>query len=193
VHSYCARVENIELDSRAVRVLAHPLRSRLLSALRLHGPANATALAERLGTNTGATSYHLRKLAEVDLVVETDEGHGKQRFWAAAQQSHSWRNTRFDADPDARAAAGWLRQRQLRHLVELVEEWEQERARWPQAWRDAASMSDVILDVSPGQLTELLEELHAVLLRYRDLPPAQGRQQVVVHFVGLPAEPRDAP
>ncbi len=193
VHSYCARVENIELDSRAVRVLAHPLRSRLLGALRLHGPANATALAERLGTNTGATSYHLRKLAEVDLVVETDEGHGKQRFWAAAQESHSWRNTRFDADPDARAAAGWLRQQQLRYLVERVEEWEQERVRWPEAWRDAASMSDFIVEVSADQLTELLEELYAVLLRYREGPPAEGGQQVVVHVVGLPAEPRDAP
>lgn len=186
-------MRNIELDSRAMRVLAHPLRSRLLSALRLHGPANATALAERLDTNTGATSYHLRKLAEVGLVEETGEGHGKQRFWAAAQESHSWRNTRFDADPDARAAAGWLRQQQLTYLVERVQEWEQERDRWPAAWRDAASMSDAILEVNPDQLTALMEELYAVLLRYRERPPEPGSRQVVVHLVGLPAEPRDAP
>jgi DNA-binding transcriptional ArsR family regulator len=186
-------VRNIELDSRAMRVLAHPLRSRLLSALRLHGPANATALAERLGTNTGATSYHLRKLAEVGLVEETDEGRGKQRFWAAAQDSHSWRNTRFDADPDDRTAAGWLRQQQLRYLVERVESWEQERERWPAEWRDAASMSDFILDLSPGQLNELSEELYAVLLRYRELPPTEGSRQVVVHVVELPAEPGNAP
>jgi DNA-binding transcriptional ArsR family regulator len=186
-------VRNIELDSRAIRVLAHPLRSRLLSALRLHGPANATALAERLDTNTGATSYHLRKLAEVGLVEETDEGRGKQRFWAAAQDSHSWRNTRFDADPDDRTAAGWLRQQQLRYLVDRVEEWEQERDRWPEPWRDAASMSDAIVDVSPEQLAELQEELFTVLLRYRELPPAEGSRQVVVHVVGLPAEPRNTP
>ena len=36
----------LRLDPRALKVLAHPLRSRLLTALRLHGPATATALAD---------------------------------------------------------------------------------------------------------------------------------------------------
>jgi predicted ArsR family transcriptional regulator len=145
----------LELDSRAVRVLAHPLRSRLVAELRLHGAANATALAERLGTNTGATSYHLRKLAEVNLVVETPEGTGKQRFWAAAQDAHSWRNTDWD-DPDAQAAVGWLRQQGLRYLVERAEKWERERARWPEAWQDAASNSDAILTLDATQLQDLV-------------------------------------
>ena len=34
----------LRLDRRALKVLAHPLRSRLLTALRMHGPATATAL-----------------------------------------------------------------------------------------------------------------------------------------------------
>ena len=71
---------HIQLDAEAVRVLAHPLRSRLLSALRLHGPATATELADRLDTNTGATSYHLRKLESVGLV----EGHRRRRGQAPA-------------------------------------------------------------------------------------------------------------
>lgn len=184
---------HIELDGRAMRVLAHPLRSRLLSALRMHGPANATALAERLSTNTGATSYHLRKLAEVGLVEETGEGHGKQRFWAAAQESHSWRNTRFDGDPDAAAAATWLRRQQGTFLAGRMAEWEQERDRWPEAWQEAAGMSDVIVDVTADQLTELVDELYAVLLRYRKRPPAPGSRQVMVDLVALPSEPRDVP
>ncbi|WP_428995029.1 helix-turn-helix domain-containing protein [Kribbella qitaiheensis] len=40
------------------------MRNRMLGLLRVHGPATATTLAERLGVNTGATSYHLRQLAE---------------------------------------------------------------------------------------------------------------------------------
>jgi DNA-binding transcriptional ArsR family regulator len=183
----------LELDSRAMRVLAHPLRSRLVSELRLHGAANATELAERLGTNTGATSYHLRKLAEVNLVVETPEGTGKQRFWAAAQDAHSWTNTGHADDPDARAAAGWLRQQGFRYLAERWEKWERERARWPEAWQDAASMSDGILTVDAARLQELGEELYAVVMRYRDMAPREGAQQVVVNLVAMPADPGDAP
>src|SRR6476646_3384729 len=80
-------VSSLRLDSRALQVLAHPLRSRLLTALRMDGPATATALAATLGTNTGATSYHLRKLASVGLVEETGEGRGTERPWPPATGS----------------------------------------------------------------------------------------------------------
>ena len=92
-------------DGRQVRVLAHPLRMRLLGSLRIDGPATATALAEKLGTNTGATSYHLRQLAEVGLVTEDpDRGTSRQRWWQAAHDISHFDPTDFDDDPDARAA-----------------------------------------------------------------------------------------
>src|SRR4051812_49756154 len=69
----------------------HPLRARLLTALRMNGGATATALARELGTNTGATSYHLRKLASVGLVEETEGGRGKERWWRAEiGRAHVW-------------------------------------------------------------------------------------------------------
>jgi DNA-binding transcriptional ArsR family regulator len=183
-------VEQIELNSRALRVLAHPLRARLLSELRLRGPANATALAERLDTNTGATSYHLRKLAEVELVVETGQGTGKQRFWAAAQDAHSWTDT---GDPDALAAANWLRQHYFQQFVERAVRWDRAREGWPVPWRDAAGMSDAILEVNPDQLTALMDELYAVLLRYREAEPGEGSRQVLVNLFAVPADPQDVP
>src|SRR5436190_6665334 len=155
VHNYCARMErprHLRLDSQALRVLAHPLRARLLSELRLHGAATATSLAQRLTTNTGATSYHLRKLAEVGLVVETGAGHGKERFWAPAQDSHGWRDADVADDPDALAASGWLGQYYWTHFAEKVARWQDDRPHWPVQWRDAASMSDAMLTVSPGEL-----------------------------------------
>src|SRR4029453_17859727 len=95
--------------ARQLRVLAHPLRSRLLGALRLDGPATATALAARLGTNSGATSYHLRQLAAAGLVEDAPEASsGRGRVWRAAHDATSWRSTDYDADPDARAADDWL-------------------------------------------------------------------------------------
>ncbi len=63
----------IHLDRDQVLILAHPLRHRLLSALRLGGPSTATVLAESLDRSTGKTSYHLRKLADVGLVAEDDD------------------------------------------------------------------------------------------------------------------------
>src|SRR6478609_3575831 len=93
----------ITLDSHAPQVLAHPLRSRLLTALRVNGPATATALAETLDTNTGATSYHLRKLASVGLVEETGQGRGRERWWRAATEMHAWTERDVAGDPDAEA------------------------------------------------------------------------------------------
>src|SRR5687768_18374956 len=98
----------IRLDADALVTLAHPLRSRLLSRLRLHGPATATELAQGLATNTGATSYHLRKLESVGLVEDTGEGAGKRRLWAPTTRSHSFVPSDFAADDDASAAVNWL-------------------------------------------------------------------------------------
>ena len=82
----------VRIDHRQVRVLAHPLRMRLVGALRVKGPATATTLAELLNTNTGATSYHLRQLAEVGLVVEDpDRGTGRQRVRVAARRRSAGR------------------------------------------------------------------------------------------------------
>ena len=67
---------DLHLTAEAVKVLAHPLRSRLVSQLRRSGPSSATELASLLGTNSGATSYHLRRLESVGLVADTGDGKG---------------------------------------------------------------------------------------------------------------------
>jgi predicted ArsR family transcriptional regulator len=43
---------------------------RILGSLREFGPATASALADRLGESSGATSYHLRQLASFGFVEE---------------------------------------------------------------------------------------------------------------------------
>ena len=99
---------SLRLDAAALRVLAHPLRSRLLSRLRVDGPSTATDLAGVLGTNTGATSYHLRKLESVGLVADTGDGEGRRRLWRASTRSHSFDPSDHRDDDDASAALGWL-------------------------------------------------------------------------------------
>ena len=113
----------IALDATAIKVLAHPLRSRLLSRLRTNGPATATDLAAALGTNTGATSYHLRKLESVGLVTDTGEGEGKRRLWRASTDSHSWTNSAFRDDEDTSTALNWLQRDYVRQFAEKAERW----------------------------------------------------------------------
>ncbi|MFC4017926.1 helix-turn-helix domain-containing protein [Micromonospora sp. GCM10011542] len=179
----------VRLDHRQVRVLAHPLRMRLVGALRVHGPATATALAERLHTNTGATSYHLRQLAEVGLVVEApDLGSGRQRWWRAAHDVTDWEPTDFDDDPDARAAIEWIQGDQVRHLVEHAERWFAVQHEWSPAWRDALGMGDIFMTIPPARLEALKEELWRVLERYHAEadPDEPGAEQVQIFLSAYP-------
>ncbi|MER5701630.1 winged helix-turn-helix domain-containing protein [Micromonospora sp. NPDC002296] len=179
----------VRLDHRQVRVLAHPLRLRLLGALRVHGPATATGLAELLDTNTGATSYHLRQLAEAGLVVEDpDLASGRQRWWKAAHELSSWEPTDFDDDPDARAAIEWIQGDQVRLIAEQAERWFAAQQDWSPAWRDAVGINDTLLHLGPDRLRALEAEVWQILMRYRDesAPDEPDAQPVNVHLVAYP-------
>jgi len=157
---------HLELTAEAAKVLAHPLRSRLLGALRRGGPASATALATELSTNTGATSYHLRKLESVGLVTDTGEGRGKERLWAAATQSHGWRDSDFGGDEDAQTALGWLVRDYHRQFDTNYAHWLDVQESWPKEWTDVAGMTDTWVDVTPEQAAAMADELEAVVNKY---------------------------
>jgi len=157
----------LRLDATALKVLAHPLRSRLLGALRIDGPATATDLAARLGTNSGATSYHLRKLESVGLVSDTGEGEGKRRLWRAATDFHTWEPSDFAGDEDSETALNWLVRDYARHFGEQFDRWLDVEGTWPVEWRDAAGMSDGFVVATAEQVEQLKAELDELLLKYR--------------------------
>lgn len=177
------------LDAAALRVLAHPLRSRLLTELRTEGPATATTLAQALDTNTGATSYHLRKLESVGLVEETEGGRGRERVWRAAHEMHSWFASDLSGDPDSEAASAWLQGAGLRHFQEHAEHWLRTQTEWPEDWRDALGASDYMLTMSVEQLTAMLRELWTVIERYRAAEPGPDARRVFLFVHALP-DPR---
>jgi DNA-binding transcriptional ArsR family regulator len=186
------RTHSLRLDSRALQVLAHPLRSRLLSSLRTDGPATATALAAALGTNTGATSYHLRKLASVGLVEETGNGHGKERPWRAASEMHEFTERDVADDPEGRAATDWLRRHYLRGFVDRYETWIDDQSGWPLEWQDAAGASDWAIHVSAARLAAFNDEMSKLVERYRASGGDDDEQTVQVHLHAfpLPRKPR---
>ncbi len=184
----------VHLDSAQLRVLAHPLRSRLLAALRAFGAATATELAQRLQTNSGATSYHLRQLADVGLIEEQpEEAGGRRRCWRAAHEVTSYRESAFEDDADDRAAADWLLGHHVRLFQRLTEDWLESRREWSTEWRDAAHQSDHEFAVTPQGLTTLNRDLQAVVERHRayadPATPGAVRCAIVLQSFPIP-EPR---
>ena len=167
--------DNVWLTSESVRVLAHPLRSRLLSALRRGGPATATDLAAELGTNSGATSYHLRKLESVGLVRDTGDGEGKRRLWRAASTYTSWTPSDFEGDEDAETALNWLTRDYARHFSEQYDKWLDVSTTWPTAWQDVCGSNDGAVLVTAEALGQMQEEMWELLQRYRRV--GQGNPQ----------------
>ncbi|MFW5468667.1 ArsR/SmtB family transcription factor [Knoellia sp. CPCC 206435] len=179
----------IRLDATSLKVLAHPLRSRLLSALRLGGPATATDLATSLRTNSGATSYHLRKLESVGLVADTREGEGKRRLWRAATESHQFEPSDFAGDEDSETALNWLVRDYTRHFAEQFEKWLDVETAWPVEWRDAAGMNDSYVVATPAQLQAMRAEIDEIVDRYRRV--GQGNpaaRRLAVYTVAYPLD-----
>ncbi|MFF5172954.1 helix-turn-helix domain-containing protein [Micromonospora sp. NPDC000089] len=186
----------VRLDHRQVRVLAHPLRMRLVGALRVNGPATATRLAELLGTNTGATSYHLRQLAEVGLVIEDlDLGTGRQRFWRAAHDVTSWEASDYDDDPDARAAIEWIEADVVRYFTHHAEQWAARRDEWSAAWRDAFGLGDFFLRIPAARLEAIKAEVFALFERHRDEtdPDDPDGEMVQLYLAAFPLAPVPPP
>lgn len=184
----------IRLDATALRVLAHPLRSRLLSSLRRGGTGTATDLAAALGTNSGATSYHLRKLESVGLVADTGEGEGKRRLWRAATDSHQYEPSDFAGDEDSETALNWLVRDYTRHFAEQFERWLDVEATWPAPWRDAAGMSDSFIIATAEQVESLKVEIDALLTKYRHVGQGNpGARRLAVYSVAYPLDLDRAP
>ena len=181
-------IPTVHLDRPALAMLAHPLRSRLLAELRVSGPATATTLAALLQTNSGATSYHLRRLEQVGLVVDTGDGSGRQRLWRAGTEFRP-RDEDPGDDADAGAALVWLARDYLHHFTDRAEEWLDAQDRWPDDWRDPAGLSDHLVQVTAGQLSELRADLAEVLERYRRIGAGNpSAKRVSVYLCPLPVD-----
>jgi DNA-binding transcriptional ArsR family regulator len=179
----------LHLTADAIKVLAHPLRSRLVSQLRRSGPSTATELAALLGTNSGATSYHLRRLETVGLVADTGDGKGKERVWRAATEQHSWTPSELAGDEDAVTALNWLSRDYLHHFATKAEQWLDVEHAWPVEWVDQLGLNDNVALVTLEQMTAMRRELEEVLQRYRRV--GQGNPQakrIAVYTYAYPVD-----
>ncbi|MFF9910116.1 ArsR/SmtB family transcription factor [Streptomyces sp. NPDC013457] len=182
--------ESRTLDPRSLRGLAHPLRIQLLRALRHHGPATASQLAERLGESSGATSYHLRQLAAHGFVEDDPtRGKGRERWWKAAVQGTTFDESLYhDPDPEVRGAVEvYLHEIATIHTQEL-NTWLGTRQEWDESWLGASDMSDFTLRLPPERLRELSEKIHELIGSYSEGagPDTPGAARVRMHLHAFP-------
>ncbi|WP_158544441.1 helix-turn-helix domain-containing protein [Blastococcus sp. TBT05-19] len=172
-------------DVRALRALAHPLRTRLLGRLRLHGPATASRLGRDIGESSGSTSYHLRQLAAYGFVEEVEgEGTARERWWRARHRLTSWRPGDLLAQEGGAEVQEEITRLEIDQHARVLDAWFEQKGQFDPEWTDAASLSDYPLRLTPGQARELADELHATVGRWMaEHPveePADGTEQVCV-------------
>ena len=170
----------------ALRALAHPVRLRMLGLLRIEGPATATALAMRLGLNTGATSYHLRQLAQHGFIVEDSErGNARDRWWRAVHQS-----TTTGPEPPGDHEAAEVLDAYLQSVAVVLtgqlQRAMEERPLLPEAWRNASEFSDYVLRLTPARARRMRDALHEAILATEEDPESEESEQFVVQLTAFP-------
>jgi DNA-binding transcriptional ArsR family regulator len=173
------QVPELRLDQ--LKALTHPLRVRLLKELRTNGPATASLLGRRLGESSGSTSYHLRQLERHGFVEEAPgTGDGRDRWWRPAFGGHRVEAAPYLDDPEQRAVLGLYESNVAGVMAEMAAEWVSHREEWSDEWREAATMSDFRLRLTPKQLRRLNDVVEREITKFERYDPADGEQVVVV-------------
>jgi DNA-binding transcriptional ArsR family regulator len=162
-------------DLDTLKAVSHPMRMKLLGALRRGGPATASELGRELGESSGSTSYHLRQLERFGLVGDTDEQpSGRERRWKALHDMTSFPAALAELD-GGREYVDAVRRRQEEVLREGLEAWT--------GHRRGIGHSDYSLSLDPDDLEAMGHEIEDVIARYAS---RKGAEAVTLHVLVLP-------
>jgi DNA-binding transcriptional ArsR family regulator len=178
-------------DAELLHAMAHPLRLRLLGALRKEGPATASELGRRLGESSASASYHLRELAKYGFIEEAPElDRGRTKHWRAVEEGMQWSTDTDDAGlVEASSVLGHV---MVAEYARWLRRWFAETSEWDRRWRAAAEGMDQWFELTPDELRSLSDEVTAVLERYADRRTRRdGTERAIVLFHAFP-ERREA-
>jgi DNA-binding transcriptional ArsR family regulator len=176
-------------DVKALRAYAHPVRGKLIVALRTRGPLTATQAGRLLGESSGTASFHLRQLAKYGLVEEAGGGTGREKPWRATATSTSW--DEIQPTPEATEAARALTASVAQSYSEELQRWLAAVPDESEEWQRAAFIGDRFLWVTADELAEIGRELLAVTDKYferqtrPELRPPGSRLATYLHL-GFP-------
>jgi predicted ArsR family transcriptional regulator len=158
-------------DPRILRAIAHPTRNRILAELHASGSMRAADIARELDVPANQASFHLRQLAKYGLVEEApEEGRDKRdRVWRlAAADGINFRTQDMLDQPGGQAAWEVFRRNATAWGHFLVDQ-----ALAGPDHENKRSLSDSSLRLTQEEAEELMEDLGAVLQRWRER--TQGR------------------
>lgn len=186
-------------DPRILRAIAHPTRNRVLHELSAAGSLRAADIARRIDIPANQASFHLRQLAKYGLVEEDPDAarDRRDRVWRMVDPDGiRFRTSDMLARPGGRAAYTVFQRNAIewgRHLVERA----LDQAETPVK----KSVSEWSLLLSAEESEQLMEELGAVVERYRDVGRAGGVDadretysvfQLIQPYPELPQSPSDS-
>lgn len=152
------------LDAGALKALSHPMRVEIYDIIGQYGPQTASSLAARLGESSGITSYHLRALAQHDLIREvTGRGTARERWWGRPVGRISLGGPGAHDTPAARTASrivtSELYERRNAQLREFLAREEEE----PAGWENTAMLATATARLTADQLRLLGEQISALV------------------------------
>lgn len=181
------------LDLPSMKALSHPLRTQLFNELAAHGPATATSLAERVNESTGSTSYHLRQLEKHGFIEEiVDRGNGRERWWRRVPVPVHTGGPDSPQSPAGIAAARLLASGSNEFSEQMIRDFiARDQETIPQRWRDASDLSVSILRLTPDELVELMDGIHALVETFRqrhelDSASDADTSRVFLRLAGVP-------
>ncbi|WP_158888415.1 ArsR/SmtB family transcription factor [Amycolatopsis anabasis] len=179
-------IRRVVSDGKALKALANPRRAKILTELGKRGEANSTTIAEALGENTGTTSYHLRILADADIIEEIPErAVGRERWYRTVPTDR--RAPDYDAlsEEDKAAYDAWARLRmpgEVKLFQRLMAEYNQ-HGNWVRVSR---GYHHYTLEEVEALYAEFLELLHKYGNTKEEAPP--GARPVHTRFFTIPAD-----
>lgn len=183
--------EAVTPDPTALRALSHPVRLRMLGLLRSEGPSTASRLAQRLSLNSGATSYHLRNLAQHGFVIDAPErGNGRDRWWRAAHQMTNTADRRAASSPEARDAIDAFAQAVAVVHSEQLQRAVEERPLLPRHWWSASVMSDWGIRLRREDAAELRDRIDSLMTSFMEREVGKDADDSTVMVYQVHAFPR---
>lgn len=156
-------INRVRPDLEQLKAMAHPVRLAMLGRLRAEGPATASSLALQMGLNSGATSYHLRQLAQAGLVEDdTTRGNKRDRWWKATHESTVTEPSEL-TDVEGRAVLGAYHAVVAHQAAQQIEQAAAEIGDLPEEWSAVVGASDYNVYLTPAQVRRVKNAVHEVL------------------------------